>query len=119
VIPRPIPLGIAGDSGAGKTTLIRGLVRILGEQRVSHVQPTTASAPTTAGARSRRSRRSTGAPTVAILEQRRREIDAAGAAAAAADRAAGAGTAALPSPNRATSSSCRLVGVETDAVPPT
>jgi phosphoribulokinase len=37
VIPRPILLGIAGDSGAGKTTLTRGLVRILGEERVSHV----------------------------------------------------------------------------------
>src|SRR4051812_38439028 len=34
---RPIMLGIAGDSGAGKTTLIRGLVRILGADRVTHV----------------------------------------------------------------------------------
>ena len=30
-------LGIAGDSGAGKTTLTRGLVRILGEGQVTHV----------------------------------------------------------------------------------
>ena len=30
-------LGIVGDSAAGKTTLTRGLVRILGEQQVTHV----------------------------------------------------------------------------------
>ncbi len=36
-MPRPIMLGIAGDSAAGKTTLTRGLVRILGEQQVTHV----------------------------------------------------------------------------------
>jgi phosphoribulokinase len=34
---RPILVGIAGDSGAGKTTLTRGLVRILGEGQVAHV----------------------------------------------------------------------------------
>ena len=34
---RPIILGIVGDSAAGKTTLTRGLVRILGEERVTHV----------------------------------------------------------------------------------
>lgn len=34
---RPILLGIVGDSAAGKTTLTRGLVRILGEDQVSHV----------------------------------------------------------------------------------
>jgi phosphoribulokinase len=34
---RPILLGIVGDSAAGKTTLTRGLVRILGEERVAHV----------------------------------------------------------------------------------
>jgi phosphoribulokinase len=34
---RPILLGIAGDSAAGKTTLTRGLVRILGADRVAHV----------------------------------------------------------------------------------
>ena len=37
MIPRPVLLGIVGDSGAGKTTLTRGLVRILGEARVTHV----------------------------------------------------------------------------------
>ena len=37
MIPRPILLGIVGDSGAGKTTLTRGLVRILGEDQVTHV----------------------------------------------------------------------------------
>jgi phosphoribulokinase len=31
-MPRPILLGIVGDSASGKTTLTRGLVRILGEQ---------------------------------------------------------------------------------------
>jgi phosphoribulokinase len=36
-MPRPILLGIVGDSAAGKTTLTRGLVRILGEQQVTHV----------------------------------------------------------------------------------
>lgn len=36
-MPRPIMLGIAGDSAAGKTTLTRGLVRILGERHVTHV----------------------------------------------------------------------------------
>ena len=36
-MPRPILLGIVGDSGTGKTTLTRGLVRILGEQQVTHV----------------------------------------------------------------------------------
>ncbi len=36
-MPRPILLGIAGDSAAGKTTLTRGLVRILGEAHVTHV----------------------------------------------------------------------------------
>jgi phosphoribulokinase len=36
-MPRPILLGMAGDSGAGKTTLTRGLVRILGEAQVTHV----------------------------------------------------------------------------------
>jgi phosphoribulokinase len=36
-MPRPILLGIAGDSAAGKTTLTRGLVRILGESQVAHV----------------------------------------------------------------------------------
>jgi phosphoribulokinase len=34
---RPIMLGIVGDSAAGKTTLTRGLVRVLGEQQVTHV----------------------------------------------------------------------------------
>lgn len=34
-MPRPILLGIVGDSAAGKTTLTRGLVRILGEKQVT------------------------------------------------------------------------------------
>jgi phosphoribulokinase len=34
---RPIILGVVGDSAAGKTTLTRGLVRILGEDQVTHV----------------------------------------------------------------------------------
>ena len=36
-MPRPIILGIVGDSAAGKTTISRGLVRILGEERVTHI----------------------------------------------------------------------------------
>lgn len=34
---RPIILGIVGDSAAGKTTISGGLVRLLGENRVTHV----------------------------------------------------------------------------------
>lgn len=34
---RPIVLGLVGDSAAGKTTLTRGLVNILGPERVTHV----------------------------------------------------------------------------------
>ncbi len=36
-MPRPIILGVVGDSAAGKTTITRGLVRILGEDQVAHV----------------------------------------------------------------------------------
>ena len=36
-MPRPVLLGVVGDSAAGKTTLTRGLVRILGEEQVTHV----------------------------------------------------------------------------------
>ncbi len=36
-MPRPVILGVVGDSAAGKTTITRGLVRILGEERVTHV----------------------------------------------------------------------------------
>jgi phosphoribulokinase len=36
-MPRPIILGIVGDSASGKTTLSRGLVRMLGESNVTHV----------------------------------------------------------------------------------
>jgi phosphoribulokinase len=35
--PRPIILGVVGDSAAGKTTITRGLVRILGEENVAHI----------------------------------------------------------------------------------
>jgi phosphoribulokinase len=34
---RSIVLGVVGDSAAGKTTLTRGLVRVLGEDNVTHV----------------------------------------------------------------------------------
>jgi phosphoribulokinase len=34
-MPRPIVLGVVGDSGAGKTTLTRGLVRVLGDGHVA------------------------------------------------------------------------------------
>ena len=36
-MPRPILLGVVGDSAAGKTTLTRGLMRILGEDQITHV----------------------------------------------------------------------------------
>jgi phosphoribulokinase len=34
---RPVILGVVGDSAAGKTTITRGLVRVLGEADVTHV----------------------------------------------------------------------------------
>ena len=37
MLPRPVVLGVVGDSAAGKTTLTRGLVRVLGEENVTHV----------------------------------------------------------------------------------
>jgi phosphoribulokinase len=36
-MPRPIILGVVGDSAAGKTTMTRGLVRLLGEEHVTHI----------------------------------------------------------------------------------
>ncbi|MFN2612684.1 MAG: phosphoribulokinase [Solirubrobacterales bacterium] len=36
-MPRPVILGIVGDSAAGKTTISGGLVDILGEEQVTHV----------------------------------------------------------------------------------
>jgi len=36
-IARPVILGVVGDSAAGKTTLTRGLVRVLGEEHVAHI----------------------------------------------------------------------------------
>jgi phosphoribulokinase len=36
-VGRSIILGVVGDSAAGKTTLTRGLVRVLGEENVTHV----------------------------------------------------------------------------------
>jgi phosphoribulokinase len=36
-MPRSITLGVVGDSAAGKTTLTRGLVRVLGDENVTHV----------------------------------------------------------------------------------
>ena len=37
MIPRPVILGVVGDSASGKTTITRGLVRILGEESVAHI----------------------------------------------------------------------------------
>jgi phosphoribulokinase len=36
-MPRPVILGVVGDSAAGKTTITRGLVRALGEQNITHI----------------------------------------------------------------------------------
>jgi phosphoribulokinase len=36
-MPRPIILGVVGDSAAGKTTITRGLVRLLGQEHVTHI----------------------------------------------------------------------------------
>ena len=36
-MPRPIMLGVVGDSAAGKTTITRGLVRLIGDEYVTHV----------------------------------------------------------------------------------
>jgi phosphoribulokinase len=36
-VARPIVLGVVGDSGAGKTTLTRGLARVLGDRGVSYL----------------------------------------------------------------------------------
>jgi phosphoribulokinase len=36
-VTRPVILGVVGDSGAGKTTITRGLVNILGEDQVSAI----------------------------------------------------------------------------------
>ena len=36
-MPRPVILGVVGDSAAGKTTITRGLVRVLGEDDVAHI----------------------------------------------------------------------------------
>jgi phosphoribulokinase len=36
-LPRPIILGVVGDSASGKTTLTRGIVRLLGHEQVMHV----------------------------------------------------------------------------------
>ena len=34
---RPIVLGVVGDSGAGKTTLTRGLIRVMGDEHVARI----------------------------------------------------------------------------------
>jgi phosphoribulokinase len=36
-MPRPVILGVVGDSAAGKTTITRGLMRVLGEDNVTHI----------------------------------------------------------------------------------
>ena len=36
-MPRPVILGVVGDSGAGKTTITRGLVGLLGEDQVTAI----------------------------------------------------------------------------------
>jgi phosphoribulokinase len=36
-MPRSIVVGVVGDSGAGKTTITRGLARVLGDSHVTHI----------------------------------------------------------------------------------
>ena len=36
-MPRPVIVGVVGDSAAGKTTITRGLVRALGDENVTHI----------------------------------------------------------------------------------
>ncbi len=36
-MPRPVILGVVGDSATGKTTITDGLVRVLGEDNVAHI----------------------------------------------------------------------------------
>ena len=36
-MPRAIVVGVVGDSGAGKTTVTRGLLRVLGDAHVTHI----------------------------------------------------------------------------------
>jgi len=36
-MPRPVILGVVGDSAAGKTTITRGLLRALGDENITHV----------------------------------------------------------------------------------
>jgi phosphoribulokinase len=36
-VPRSIVVGVVGDSGAGKTTITRGLTRVIGDSHVTHV----------------------------------------------------------------------------------
>jgi len=36
-VPRAIVVGVVGDSGAGKTTLTRGLTRVIGDAHVTHI----------------------------------------------------------------------------------
>ena len=36
-MPRPVILGVVGDSATGKTTITDGLVKILGEDNIAHI----------------------------------------------------------------------------------
>ncbi len=36
-MPRPVILGVVGDSATGKTTITDGLVRVLGEDNIAHI----------------------------------------------------------------------------------
>ena len=62
-MPRPIILGVVGDSAAGKTTITRGLVRCSATSTSRTSPPTTTTATTAASAPSARSRRCTPTAT--------------------------------------------------------
>ena len=79
-MPRPIILGVVGDSAAGKTTITRGLVRLLGERaRHPHRRRRLPPLRPQAARRARRSRRCTPTATTSTSWSRTSPTCGAGA----------------------------------------